>query len=112
MLHNVSDLTNLTKGGNESKTDNNQGEFGLFCFSGKTFGVMNDHAIYSMQISTSNIRQQVKKTCILVITGSVKAVFNKAALLMYAVYLQVHPTTYNEELSLLTVHKRTNMAPK
>ena len=40
------------------------------------------------------------------------AVFNKAALLMYAVYLQVHPTTYNEELSLLTVHKRTNMAPK
>ena len=42
----------------------------------------------------------------------VMAVFNKAALLMYAVYLQVHPTTYNEELSLLTVHKRTNMAPK
>ena len=24
--------------------------------------------------------------------------------------LQVHPTTYNEELSLLTVHERTNMA--
>ena len=36
--------------------------------------------------------------------------FNKAAFLMYAVYLQVHPTTYNKELSLLTVHKRTNMA--
>ena len=44
--------------------------------------------------------------------GIVMAVSNKAALLMYAVYLQVHPTTYNEELSLLTVHKRTNMAPK
>ena len=70
MLHKVSNLTNLTKGGNENKTDNNQGEFGLCCFSGKTFGVMNDHAIYSMQISISDIRPQVKKTFILVITGS------------------------------------------
>ena len=38
-----------------NKTDNNQGEFGLCCFSGKTFGVMNAHAIYSMQISISDI---------------------------------------------------------
>ena len=61
MLHKVSNLTNLTKGGNGNKTDNNQGEFGLCCFSGKTFGVMNDHAMHSMQISISDIRLQVKR---------------------------------------------------
>ena len=60
MLHKVSNLTNLPEGGNGNKTDNNQGEFGLCCFSGKTFGVMNDHAIYSMQISISDIGPQVK----------------------------------------------------
>ena len=53
-----------------------------------------------------------RPVCMGRVTLNVMAVFNKATLLMYAVYLQVHPTTYNEELSLLTVHKRTNMAPK
>ena len=69
-MNKVSNLSNLTERGNENKTDNNQGEFGLCCFTGKTFGVMNDHAIYSMQISISDIRPQVKKTIIHVITGS------------------------------------------
>ena len=32
MLHKVSNLTNLAKGGNENNTDNNQGEFGLMLF--------------------------------------------------------------------------------
>ena len=62
MLHKVSHLTNLTKRGYENITDNNQGEFGLCCFSGSgTFGVMNDHAIYSMEVSISDIRPQVKR---------------------------------------------------
>ena len=70
MLHKVSNLANLTELGSENKTDNNQGEFGLCCFIGKTFGVMNDDTIYSMQINISDIRPQVKKTFIHVITGS------------------------------------------
>ena len=70
MRHRVSSLTNLTKGGDENKTDNNQGDVGLCCFSGKTFGVMNDHTIYSVQISISDIRPQVKKTFIIMITCS------------------------------------------
>ena len=57
MLHKVSNLTNVTNGGNENKTDNIQGEFGLCCISGKTVGVMNDHAIYLFHVD-QHIRHQ------------------------------------------------------